>query len=648
MSTKRFLQRIALLLAAATTVSPQSIWAQATAQATAQTLDTATIEAVIVTARKREESIRDVPIAVTAVTAADIEKLGANALDEVGRAIPNVQFGRSGTGSQTAQIFIRGVGQRDYIVTSDPGVGVYIDGVYMARPDGQLLSTLDVERIEVLRGPQGTLFGKNNIGGAVNVISAKPEPDLAATVSGEVGNFGTFGGRVMLNLPLVDDRLLSRFAISHRESDGYAENPQTGQNYSGDETSVATAALRWVASDSVKMDIAGDWSESNSAGRAARCVYPRSGTPIPYGEPVAVFNQPTAREVGWNFAFNHPNSPFFAGTTSAQACADAAALGDYKTAETGSISDISTYGARGTVSWDVRPDLTLKLINGYSSQTLDQYWDMDRTRLPGADIRFINNKFTQSSHELQAVGTAGSRFAYVTGFYYFQEDSDGPTNQQFATLGNRFEPLAGAVVPVFGTRLSGRNDIDNSSWAVYGQGSFDITPSWNLTAGVRYTHDSKGLYRYQETITPALTMAAANGFPAISQPAAVRVDANADVKRDYSQLTPMVSIKYDFGDSSAADAMVYLSYAQGFKSGGWNGRGTIVSGNLTSYEEETVDSYELGAKWTPGGGRLQLSAAIFHLDYSDIQLLVNRPSGTALVVDTLNAARPPCKAPSSK
>ena len=217
------------------------------------------IEEVIVTARKREESLQETPLSVTAFSSIDMEARSMAGLGEIGNYTPNVSFGTTGLGSgDSARVHIRGIGQTDFLLTTDPGVGIYVDGAYLSRTFGSLFNLLDIERTEVLRGPQGTLYGKNTIGGAINVISARPHEEFQGYAKVTTGSFDRLDGKVSVNVPIVKERLFARVSAMSTNNDGYARNLFDGSRLSDDETLATRGALRFLATDALTFDLAID------------------------------------------------------------------------------------------------------------------------------------------------------------------------------------------------------------------------------------------------------------------------------------------------------------------------------------------------------------------------------------------------------
>ena len=233
-----------------------------------------TLEEVVVTARKREESLQNAPISITAFGGQDLERRNITGLADIGQITPNLVFNSSAPisgNSSTASVFIRGIGQNDYTLVTEPGVGIYIDGVYIARSVGGALDLVDVERIEVLRGPQGTLFGRNTIGGAISITSQKPDEELAGRIQLTVGKDQLTDLKGKLNLPLGDS-VFSSFAISSRKRDGFVKNVQNGLDLGDDDSLSARAALRWLASDKVSVDFSLDATKERENGAASFAV----------------------------------------------------------------------------------------------------------------------------------------------------------------------------------------------------------------------------------------------------------------------------------------------------------------------------------------------------------------------------------------
>ena len=230
------------------------------------------IEEVVVTARRREETIQDVPIPVTALSGEDLKDRGAQDLRDLTRVTPNMDFQRAASNKNTAQVFLRGIGQVNWTPTQDPKIGTYLNGVYLGRPQGGVFDLMDVERVEVLRGPQGTLFGRNTTAGLVHVITNKPTDEFDFSVSAGVGNDSAIDGEVMLNVPIADN-FAARFALKHRESDGFVENTGTGDDWNDEDAQNARLSLRWTPSDAMTADLILDYQRARENAGLGQCEW---------------------------------------------------------------------------------------------------------------------------------------------------------------------------------------------------------------------------------------------------------------------------------------------------------------------------------------------------------------------------------------
>lgn len=228
------------------------------------------LEEIVVTARRREEGLQDTPVAVSALSGDDLRNLGITTLADVRTVSPSLQFASSL--EKSPSIFIRGVGQRSASFALDPGVGLYLNGIYIPRQDTQLLDAVDVANIQVLRGPQGTLFGKNNIGGALLVDTLRPTvDDWSASVTTGIGDFGRRSARVTANLPMIDDRLAARFAFDGKRLDGFIPNADGGPNLLDENRWGLSARVLWLASDDLEVDLFAYVSQTRERGLPVTC-----------------------------------------------------------------------------------------------------------------------------------------------------------------------------------------------------------------------------------------------------------------------------------------------------------------------------------------------------------------------------------------
>lgn len=570
---KTFIKTASALFLASTAMTTG---AHAQTDETGASADTGQISEIVVTARRREESLQDTPIAVTALSAADLESRHIDTLTDVYRYVPNVQFSTAASGSTgSSSVFIRGIGQVDFITTAEPGVGVYLDGVYLARVTGAALDLADVERVEVLRGPQGSLFGRNTIGGAVNVVTRTPTDEFEGNVTASGGTQGRFSlmGRASGGLA---DGLSASISAMVRTDSGYGENlvPQSGDQELGrSEDFAGRIQLHAAPSDNTTLDLAFDYLD-------------HVGTPSPH---TLVAFQPSAATAAYNAAF--PNNPI--GPQFLNASPDLNAV----QVNTRMVDNLEVYGVAFTAAHEF-DNVTLKSITSYRHQEGESGQDFDGTPARFLD-QFVVSRQWQFSQELQLSGeTDDGRFNWIFGGYYFAEDG-------------RFD----STVNLSGARLTIFTSNHTESWAGYGQASYELFPDFRVTLGARYTDETK---RLDDIATYFGT------FPLVPP---------TDASDSFSNFSPKIGIDYQ----ATQDLLLYASVTRGFRSGGFNGR-PFAPTDLTSFDAETVTSYEAGFKSELADRRIRFNAAVFYNDYTDIQLTAVTNNGGTTVVQTGNAA----------
>ncbi len=556
--------------------------------------DRGRVEEIVVRARKRAELLEDTPVSVTVLNDATLRDNAVTRLDQIQELVPNLSFysGRSGL---TSAVFIRGVGQVDPVITFDPGVGVYVDGVFMSRQAGGVLSVADVEQVEVLRGPQGTLFGKNTVGGAILVKTARPGEDFGGTLSIGAGSFDTVRARLTLNAPVelgtLEDRLFTRLTFAHESSRGYTKNTLLNR-YRNDTNSLGfLGKLRWLATDDIEVNVAGNWFRDHNNGKGGRCVVATDPPPL-----VGLVDPRLPAECQRSDRFR------FA-------------------ANTAGLSDIESYGTWGDAVWQLgkrglADDLTLKWVSSWREQRPRIREDGDGTALQELQLSEVggDNPFDggpgyqrQISQELQ-VNAAGfdDTLTLVTGaFGYWEEATSFQSIYSLTTL-----------PPLVGSTTDGRTKIRNSSWAIFGQLGWQPLDWLSLSGGTRYTEEKKG-FRRLRTIPPAI-LDGATVAPLI----------DADESRVFKAWTWMGNVTLFAPDELLDNAgldhlMTYFTYSEGFKGGGFNGNSlNTVAGALEPFDQESLQSFEVGAKAIALDRRLSLSGALFHSDYKDIQVAV--------------------------
>jgi iron complex outermembrane receptor protein len=593
------------------------------------------LEEVIVTAQRRETSLQETPVAITAFSGEDLQALSAQNVTDIGRLTPNMFF-KGGTDSagtaNNAQIFLRGVGQSDFLPTSDPGVGLYLDGVYLGRSVGGVLSLPDVERIEVLRGPQGTLFGRNTIGGAVQVVTRKPDPAaFDAWARATVGNddWQQFEGAV--NVPL-GETLAARFTAQHRSRDGFGRSTASDIEFGNEENATLRGQIAWQATPDLDFLFTADYYHQNQNSMPG----------------ILYFNDFTVAQSvpGLYNAF----MPFLTGAPPLTP-ADVQDLDDLEETFVNGATypgqdDNETWGVSLVANWEISEGLHVKSITSY--REMDAHYSTDADGVTQAigttDERFDQN---QVSQELQLFGST-DRLEWLTGFYFFREH--GVSFNQvplvpglftaLEALPGPFIPLAPGVVcpapfpapcaggagnPVnLGLDISQAplNDIIVRSYALFGQATWHFTDRLSGTLGVRYSYEEKDFFTHNARIESSQVL----GVPLFHVPPTER-------ESSFNDFSPRVGIEFQ----ATPDILLYANYSEGFRSGTFNGRSGAQRA-VQAVDPEQVEAYEMGFKSEWFGKRLRLNGAGFFTDYSDIQFMSVEPDPAAgLIIFLRNA-----------
>jgi iron complex outermembrane receptor protein len=581
------------LLLAAVSAAPLFAVAQ---PALAQDTEVRRVETVTVTARRIEENQQVVPVAVTAFSAARLEEEGNVTTGALQGAVPNLNIVQGRGSGSSANVFIRGVGQPDALATFDPAVGVYVDDVYYSRIRGALLDIFDVERIEVLRGPQGTLYGKNTIGGALKLVSKKPDDEFRASIRAGYGDYNALDVNARISGPLVEGVLAGGLSLYRGTRDGYVTDPLTpSREYNDKDTSAARGQLAWTVSDSFKVDVAVDYTEENpgmTVGRQENLLF---ATALVVAGAIPLSTVPPG-----DFNFRSATTP---GLPNSQT--------------------LTHWGVSVNATWDISDALTLKSITAYRDLAYDDYIDIDATRFELGDV-FVGVEQDQVSQEFQLSYDAGGRIAAVGGLYALQENI-ASRQQAFGDdiFVLRLAPTL--VLPITFDRFI-RDSLNTYSYAAFGQVDFRLTDALKVTAGLRYTEENKSYNRATFTRsnqafldsarTPALTFA-------------------FNRKVSFDDTSPMVSIDY----KASENLFFYARAAKGFKSGGINGRAN-AAGQEVPYAPEEATTYEAGVKSDWLNGRYRVNATIFFNDYKNFQARVTQPDPTLLaVLNVLNAGK---------
>ncbi|WP_292223682.1 TonB-dependent receptor [Brevundimonas sp.] len=473
---------------------------EAAAQRTSANPSAATVDDIVVTARRRDEQLKDVPVAVSAISGERLEQTGATDITALQQQTPNATVQIARGSNSTLISFIRGVGQQDPLWGFEPGVGLYIDDVYVARPQGAVLDIFDIQRIEVLRGPQGTLYGRNTIGGAIKYVTKRLGQDPSLTARAEVGSYNEHNFLLSGSVP-VGDTFAVGAAIASYQHDGYGKNLNTGQDQYDKDVTAYRASAEWTPNDSLFFRLAWDRVEDNSS--------PRHGH----------------REVTSTDGLWHPPA------------------GKYDTyAGIEGEQKVVTDGVSLTGEYRVNDWLTLKSISAYRSGDTKTVIDFDQTPAATLDVPAIysDNQFTQ---ELQALFT-GDRWSGVAGLFYLDGTSSGA-----------FDTIAGNL----GLSIAASGSVDTKSFSAFADFSYNVTDRLHVSLGGRYTQDKKDASVLRLFYLGATRSPFTGG---VDRPI-FATRTNYKASDTFEKFTPRASISYDFSDEITGYASVGQGFKSG-------------------------------------------------------------------------------------
>ena len=559
------------------------------------------LEEIIVTARKVEENLQDTPIAITAYSGealADRQVFTTDMLDQV---VPNLQFANNAPlagNNSSSQVFIRGIGQTDPTSTVDPGVGFYIDDVYIGTAVGGTQTLRDVASVQVLRGPQGTLFGRNTIGGAILLTTKEPGSEFGGTLRTGLGSDSLLDGFVAVDVPW-SETLRSRISFGLRQQDGYVKRTD-GTDLGDTDTYTALAKFVWTPVSWLKGTLSLDYTSSDE-----------NGSPLVFA---AINESATFARVA-SFDAGCPGQASAAQPVPMVAddrCAnDLQARGRYRTNGTLPLSStLELWGVSLNLAFTLSEQLQLKAISSYRENAFDGVRDADNTPLTILHTIY-DVKGHQSSQELQLTYQS-KPLTGVVGWYYFDQASN-----DIATI--ELNPPPPGV-----QRDSDNNIVDNTSYALFTQWTYDFSEQLSLTAGGRYTEDRKGSFPDQfDLATPNIKQIPARQY-----------------RDTFTSFTPSASLSYRWNDA----VMTYVSYAEGFKGGGFNSHFNAVltpaeQAALQKFEQEEAKTYEIGAKLDLLDNTLRLNGAVFAADYTDMQVTFRGPAPNGVAPFLTNAGK---------
>lgn len=535
---------------------------------------------IIVTARRREESLQDVPVAVSAFSGESLEMRGALDLTEIGNITPNTTLETSRGSNSTLSAFIRGIGQQDPVSGFEPGVGIYLDDVYLNRPQAAVLDIYDVERIEVLRGPQGTLYGRNTIGGAVKYVTKSLPQDFSLQARATIGTYKQADGVVTVSAPIGDIVRIGG-SLARLSRGGFGDNLTTGlENYNKDVWAARGTVEMGGYGAPVSIRISGDYSRDKSDPRGGHRLIPGllSGAPV---------------------------------------------LDDVYDTRGGLVDpkqDIEAYGLAMNIAVDLSDVLTLRSISAWRKD--DTFTPIDFDALPAVDVDVPGGYFNeQISQEVQLLVDAGPLNGMI-GAYYLDASADTLFDVRLFTTLNGLTAFTNAAV-------------DTETYAVFGDFSYDFSDQLSLSVGGRYTWDERSANILRQNYLGGGSPFFGGAGVAFGAPS-----TNFKGKRSFKKFTPRVSLSF----KPTPDHNIYASFSQGFKGGGFDPRGVganapDLNGNgirgendevaaFLSFRPESVDSYEVGYKGNLFDGGLTFAVAGFYADYSDVQI----PGSVACIV----------------
>ena len=540
--------------------------------------DNFALEEIVVTATKQVETIDKTAAAITAVRSDELGPGGITEIRDLAMAVPNLSVGDQFGVNRT---FIRGIGMTSIDLGADGAVAFLQDGSMIARPSQQLTGFYDLEQVEVLRGPQGTLYGRGATAGVVNMVTKKPSEELDGYVRATAGNYSAYTLEGALGGPIVGDTFMGRLAVKLDKRDGYGENLYTGKDIDDLDSQAVRGSLRFKPSDSLTIDLVADYFKEND----------------------------------YNYAFHYFGTTVVPEDGLAHNILGGRTIFDYMATlnknehQRDIVSDINPTNDRkgksgtGIVDWRLNDDWSIKSVTAW--RKFDRFLEDD---LDSSDVNMFGlNKYTENSEswaeDVTVIGRTGS-FDWLFGANWFTEDLHGEVQVPLTNLGLVF----GLPADFFDDGFYWQNgDVAIDAWGAFAQGKWNISDRWALTGGLRYNYEKRkgtGYFRFD----------------------ALGVNVPTNREKSWNKVTPKVMLEFKPTENS----LLYAQYTEGFKSG------VINVGSLNEViDPEYVDAYEVGYKTTFNDNRVSLRTAAFYYDYTDLQVgFVNEDS----VVQTINAA----------
>lgn len=539
-------------------------------------------DTIVVTARKKEENLQQTPLSIIALPAGELEKQNISDLSGLNERTPNVFLGAGGGfGSSNAAFYVRGIGADRNAINQEAAVAVYVDDVYYSRSDGALFNILDVEQIEITRGPQGTLYGRNATAGSIRYITREPDLEsFSAQLDVTGGSFARIDARGIVNLPL-SEQFAIRVTAATLNQNGYVTNA-LGQDLGDVSTQIVRGQALWSPSDRLRVLGVFDYTRTDNNG-SATSLTGYDGTQL---FPIL------AAGAGFD------TDPNFVGSTTRSA----SVLDSFYQSDnvSGSL----------TLDYDLNDSLSFKSVTAYRDIGIEANYDFDTAAGALLENRDVTRNIKAFSQELQLGGTIGERLDWIGGFFYYDEESDD----------RRFVAFAGDPTAPGGTiRSNPFHGIESISF--FGQSTLNVTDRFSITGGLRWNRDKKSIIA---------TELAQDGTPLTFLPTDVNGNSGPliiSAEDTYKALSGRVSLEYDLSDTVFA----FASYARGFRAGALNDRPRAnfdvatqmdpsVNYGINSVDPEKLDTYEVGFRSVLADNRVRFNATFFYQELKDFQV----------------------------
>jgi iron complex outermembrane receptor protein len=557
------------------------------------------LEEIVVTARKRTENLQDVGLSVSAMTGTEIDRTFARDIRDLAFISPNLIIDDTSQGpGGNAAMYIRGIGVADVEKNFEPAVGVTIDGLFIGANSGAILRSIDLASVEILRGPQGTLFGRNTIGGTINVERTRPTGELGGKVRAGYGDYDHYWLDGVLNFGIGENFAVKLSAAKNDLGDGYFENITTGEDEGAIDYQSYGVNLLWNATETLEFEYT--YQDEETEQDTPPLVNMAQDDTLFCGAFELCAQSVSTPSSGDRYKTTRVI--FEPSTASLSPQPDETVVSPISELERN--FDDATFDAETHIleaRWDISDAVTMNYIYGTfeTEETIVSNWTAEPPMLFGTDRPA---EYEQESHELRFTYDDGGRLNFVVGAYFWESEYD-----------IRLRSWITFAVPDTVLDIPQYTHQETDSQAIFFEGDYALTDRWTLTLGGRYTEDEK-----------------------LSEQRGNLSTEGQDPSEEWDEFTPKVGVRYQATD----DAMLYATYAEGYRSGGYNGRVDELASATIPYDPETVDNYELGFKTEWMDQRVRFNGAIFYMDYTDKQEEIGLPSegDTGQRISVFNAA----------